>query len=136
MKVFLGWSGDTGHNVALALHSWLPRVIQTIVPYGPLAQFQHTVNEKDDLKKLIFSINDKKQSPLEKNALEEAFEMWWPQFEGKLGQIEKEGPSKPVPKKLDIDAMLERVAAAYKRNAKTHVGTIVVPGRVDKTIQC
>ena len=33
MKVFLGWSGDTSHKVALALHAWLPRVIQTIIPY-------------------------------------------------------------------------------------------------------
>jgi hypothetical protein len=33
MKVFLGWSGETSHKIALALHNWLPRVIQDIKPY-------------------------------------------------------------------------------------------------------
>ena len=33
MKVFLGWSGETSHNVALALSDWLPKVIQAIRPF-------------------------------------------------------------------------------------------------------
>jgi hypothetical protein len=33
MKVFLGWSGDTSHKVALNLHSWLPQVIQAVKPW-------------------------------------------------------------------------------------------------------
>src|SRR5260370_7683582 len=33
MKVFIGWSGETSHEVALALHEWLPRVIQAVKPY-------------------------------------------------------------------------------------------------------
>lgn len=33
MKVFFGWSGETSHSVALALSSWLPKVIQAVRPF-------------------------------------------------------------------------------------------------------
>ncbi|MBI4964376.1 MAG: toll/interleukin-1 receptor domain-containing protein [Desulfomonile tiedjei] len=33
MKVFISWSGQLSHEIALGLREWLPSVVQVIVPY-------------------------------------------------------------------------------------------------------
>ena len=152
MKVFISWSGDQSHKVALALRDWLPSVIQTVEPYvssedidkgarwssdiagelekssfgilcvtrqnleapwihfeagalsksvdksrvspllfglkrsevkgGPLLQFQSTLAEAEDMRKLLLSLNSACQPPLlEEQRLSTIFEVWWPQLD-------------------------------------------------------
>ena len=164
MKVFLSWSGDLSHRVALIFRDWLPSVIQSVDPYvssedidkgarwstdiakelessgygilcvtrenmeapwlhfeagalsksvdksrvspflfaikrsevkaGPILQFQSTVAEKEDVRKLLLSINAaNQQGALEEIRLNSVFEVWWPQLEQKLKAVEQESPS-------------------------------------------
>lgn len=158
MKIFLSWSGDTSHKVAIAFRDWLPQVIQSLNPYvssedidkgtrwstdiakeleesaygiilvtkenliapwvnfeagalskiidksnvspflfdvkrsdvkGPLLQFQSTIFEKEDICKLLKSINKKidEDERLDEIKLERAFGVWWPELEESLKKI-------------------------------------------------
>lgn len=61
---------------------------------GPLTQFQATLYDKDDLKKLLFSINEAMLSrPLNESRLEVVFEKWWPDLEEQLEKLITEIPS-------------------------------------------
>lgn len=55
----------------------------------PLAQFQHTRATKDDIRKLVFTVNNAlSDSKLTEIELKEIFDVWWPRLEVTLGQIE------------------------------------------------
>lgn len=159
MKIFLSWSGETSHKMALILKEWLPSVIQSIKPFvssedidkgarwstdiamelensklgilcvtsdnlnapwlvfeagalskivnssyvcpflldikrtdikGPLIQFQSTLFEKEDILKLIKSINRVDSSEeLDENFVSKTFEVWWPNLESQLKELTK-----------------------------------------------
>ena len=59
---------------------------------GPLVQFQSVVNEKDDVYKMITSINSKVDSEhrLEATPLKKYFDAWWPQLAKDLRTIHEE----------------------------------------------
>ncbi len=160
MKVFLSWSGDLSHKVALTLRDWIPSVIQSIEPYvssedidkgarwstdiaseladssygilcvtkenlhapwltfeagalsktmdksyvspflfdikrsevnGPILQFQSTIFEKEDVKKLLLSLNKADSAEqLTPERLENALDVWYPKLEEKLNVLLKD----------------------------------------------
>lgn len=71
------------------------------VPNGPLLQFQSTVFDKEDIFKLLQSINRRleEKDMLNEQRLEKAFEVWWPQLKIQLDKLIANIPSNPKFKK-------------------------------------
>jgi len=75
---------------------------------GPLAQFQHTSVEKEQINQLIQSVNKHIGSPLNEKTLEKAFERAWPEFVENYQEILKIEEEGTVTKRSDSE-MLEEV---------------------------
>jgi hypothetical protein len=70
---------------------------------GPLLQFQSTVYERNDVLKLVQSINGACDHALEVSRLEQIFDVWWPRLQSQLeplnsaSESEREtGPERPI----------------------------------------
>lgn len=163
MKVFISWSGDKSHKVALVFREWLPSVIQSLEPYvssedidkgarwssdiakeledssfgilcvtkdnlyapwlsfeagalsktmdkayvtpflfdikrsevnGPILQFQSTVFEKEDIKKLMNTLNKAcGENGITEAMLDKAFDVWYPLLKQRLEELKEGGES-------------------------------------------
>ena len=157
MKVFISWSGNKSHRVALVFREWLPSVIQSLEPYvssedidkgarwssdiakelenstfgilcvtkenlnapwlsfeagalsktmdksfvtpflfdikraevnGPILQFQSTIFDKEDIKKLLQTLNRAcGENGITETMLDKAFEVWYPTLEKELKDL-------------------------------------------------
>ena len=61
---------------------------------GPLLQFQSTIFDREDILKLVTSINKNvgKDYQLEDERLKRVFEVWWPELNAHLEEISKSPP--------------------------------------------
>lgn len=186
MKVFLSWSGEQSHNVAVVFRDWFPLVIQSLIPYvssedidkgarwsteiatelekstfgilcvtkenlnapwlnfeagalsktmdksfvspflfnikrsevnGPILQFQSTVFEKEDIKKLLKTLNNAcGVKKLTSGLLDQSFETWYPVLEEKFNKVLES----------EVDGELEN-----KRTKESRDNEILVSDRVD-----
>ena len=58
---------------------------------GPILQFQSTIFEKEDVKKLLVTLNKScGDAGLKEELLTKTFEVWWPNLEESLNKIESE----------------------------------------------
>ncbi|KGL47347.1 TIR domain-containing protein [Porphyromonas cangingivalis] len=193
MRVFISWSGNKSHKVALVFRDWLPSVIQSIEPYvssedidkgarwstdiakelenstfgilcvtkdnleapwlsfeagalsktmdkafvspflfdikrsevnGPILQFQSTIFQKEDLKKLVNTLNKAcGENCIPESRLEKAFEVWFPTLETELNKIKDviDG-SDEIKKKEELNShsseILEEILDLSRNNQK------------------
>ncbi|MCE5336694.1 MAG: TIR domain-containing protein [Desulfobacteraceae bacterium] len=77
---------------------------------GPLAFFQHTTAEKEDVFGLVKAINSNLENPLDSTILRDVFEKWWPDLEHSLQSVPHESTS-PIsrPQGAVLDEILETV---------------------------
>lgn len=192
MKIFLSWSGSLSHEVAKALDTWLPQVMNALQPWlssqdiekgarwfeeigetlsttdfgilcltqtniaapwilfeagalskslgqarvcplliniknadlqGPLAQFNTAGTSRDEILRLIQSINAR--LPEEKRRaeaqLEEAFDVWWPRLEKKLDEAVRRSSSEeatqPKAPKRPIEDILDEILELTRQTA-------------------
>lgn len=191
MKVFLSWSGEQSHKVAVVFRDWFPSVIQSLVPYvssedidkgarwstdiakeledstfgilcvtkenltapwltfeagalsktmdksfvspflfnikrsevdGPILQFQSTIFEKEDIKKLLKALNKAcGEEELTDERLNKAFEVWYPTLEKELNKIQPSTKKdEPEKKLLEIhdNEILEEILELSRLNQK------------------
>jgi hypothetical protein len=90
----------------------------------PLAQFQHTLPNHKDMRRLLGTINDSlsavNERPLTTTLLDSAFDKYWPELDGKLQELIKRPDAAPrahpstdetVEKILDISRRVEQMLA-------------------------
>ena len=91
----------------------------------PLGQFQHTLAEKDDVKKLIQAINDRVTGSggkmLSEKALNSVFETYWPSLEKELSQIAGSSIGKE-PKQRTQREMLQEVLQLLRAQERNREG--------------
>jgi len=192
MKVFLSWSGEQSHKVAVVFRDWFPSVIQSLVPYvssedidkgarwstdiaaeledstfgilcvtkdninapwltfeagalsktmdksfvspflfnikrsevdGPILQFQSTIFEKEDIKKLLKTLNKAcGEDKLTDDRLDKAFDVWFPTLESELNKIQSPAKNKPSESQSNHEStrneVLEEILELSRLNQK------------------
>jgi len=75
---------------------------------NPLAQFNHTLYNKESLEQLLITINNLSEVPLKPAIIEKVFNKYWPEFEEKFDAILHSNPISPsIAKRPKDDVMLE-----------------------------
>ncbi len=201
MKIFICWSGDLSHKIALILKEWLPDVIQTIEPYvssedidkgarwftdisvqlndtefgiiclasenlnadwilfeagalsksidqskvcpllieltpsdiiGPLAQFQACTLTREDMFKLIKTINEALlEGKLDDSKLTKSFNRCWSEFEKGLNEAKTKSKS-PMKKPRSDANMLEEILQLSRTISQTIQTTIISQSKSSK----
>lgn len=106
---------------------------------GPILQFQTTIYEKEDIKKLLISLNKScGETGLKEDLLLKSFDVWWPSLDEALKLIMSETEdSKTLTKRTTKDDMLEEILELTRINQKIlrSPETILPPEYIEQVIR-
>lgn len=88
---------------------------------GPILQFQSTIFDKDDVKRLLLTLNKAcGDSGLKEDLLSKTFDVWWPNLKDSLDAIKGESSEeeKPSTDKSFRNEMLEEILELSRTNQK------------------
>lgn len=109
--------------------SWVCPVLLDIEPSdikGPLAQFQSTRVTKDDMRKLLATLNKRLDTPLAYNQIDKLHDILWCDFEKKIKAIAKPPAATTPPHRNQLDLLtevLERVRGLERQIAESNAPT-------------
>ena len=86
---------------------------------GPLAQFQATVAERSDVRRLLGTLNRRLDKPLEDRQLETAFNHLWPQLQQEIDTLLASAPTNHSPERTE-SSILDEVLAKV-RTIERHI---------------
>lgn len=81
---------------------------------GPLSQFQATPYSKEEVWKLIGSINDLSDTPLNEAQLNRTFERCWPEFDKSINTALSNNPEAQKPEKRTQDELIEEILSTVR----------------------
>jgi len=97
--------------------------------HPPLGLFQNTdASSKEDVYKLIQTLNGRLQCPLKEAVLVRAFDIHWPSLESELGRIKSAGPP-TAGSKTEKDDLLQEILAVVRRIEKDRFVPLI-PGNL------
>ena len=80
---------------------------------APLSEFNSTFTHKDDIFKLVRTVNAERSEPLTEAQLSRTFELWWPEFQKLFKEILTKNKTEGQAEKRSTDSMIEEGYSSY-----------------------
>ncbi|MFI4990927.1 MAG: toll/interleukin-1 receptor domain-containing protein [Solirubrobacterales bacterium] len=111
--------------------------IDRLAVQGPLLQFQSTLIERDEVKKLLLSIDKAcDDHALGESRVGEVFDVWWPHLQERLDELQQAKPRAKTPNRPSGDVLAEVLELA--RGQQKLLATpeaLLPPGYIDWAIR-
>jgi len=110
------------------------KVTPSEISGSPLGQFQATITEKDDVLRLLLSMNNEISTSIPEGTLRAAFQNEWPKLQKALRRIELKAPEEILPKVSPVPQTLsEEANDVLRESLKDDTGRISICEESDGT---